>query len=70
MRALVLGASGGIGGAVVAALRARGEVICLSRRDNGFDVTDEGSVARSLGALEGPFDLILVATGASARKNR
>jgi len=64
MRSLVLGASGGIGGAVVAALRARGEVIGLSRRDDGFDVTDEGSVARNLGALEGPFDLILVATGA------
>lgn len=64
MRSLVLGASGGIGGAVVSALRATGEVVGLSRRDDGFDVTDEASVAHHLGALEGSFDLILVATGA------
>ena len=64
-RALVVGASGGIGSAVVAALEARGvEVTGLSRSGNGFFVTDEASVAAHLGALEGPFDLILVATGA------
>lgn len=64
MRALVLGASGGIGGALVAALRQRGEVVGLSRRDDGLDVRDEASIARLLGGLEGPFDLIVVATGA------
>lgn len=64
MRSLVLGASGGIGGAMVAALRARGEVVGLSRRADGLEVTQEASVAQALGALEGPFDLILVATGA------
>ena len=64
MRALVLGASGGIGRALVSALRARGEVIGLSRSGDGLDVTDEASVARCLGALEGPFDLVVVATGA------
>jgi NAD(P)-dependent dehydrogenase (short-subunit alcohol dehydrogenase family) len=64
MRALVLGASGGIGGAVVSALRTQGEVVGLSRREDGFDVTDEASIARALGGLEGTFDLILVATGA------
>ncbi|MDM7933039.1 SDR family NAD(P)-dependent oxidoreductase [Tabrizicola sp.] len=64
MRSLVLGASGGIGGALVAELRARGEVVALSRRDDGLDVTDETCVARSLGALVGPFDVVIVATGA------
>jgi NAD(P)-dependent dehydrogenase (short-subunit alcohol dehydrogenase family) len=64
MRALVVGASGGIGGGLVAALRDRGEVVGLSRRSDGLDVTDEASVARALGALTGQFDLVVVATGA------
>lgn len=64
MRALVLGASGGIGGAMLAQLQARGDVVGLSRHDDGLDVTDEARVAQALGALEGPFDLIVVATGA------
>jgi NAD(P)-dependent dehydrogenase (short-subunit alcohol dehydrogenase family) len=64
MRALVLGASGGIGGALVAALQDRGEVVGQSRAVDGLELTDEGSVARALGALEGPFDLVIVATGA------
>lgn len=64
MRSLVVGASGGIGAALVAALGARGEVVGLSRRDDGLDVTDEASVVRLLGALTGPFDLVVVATGA------
>jgi NAD(P)-dependent dehydrogenase (short-subunit alcohol dehydrogenase family) len=64
MRALVLGSSGGIGGAVASALRLRGEVVGRSRRDDGFDITDEDSVARDLAALEGQFDLIFIATGA------
>lgn len=64
-RALVIGASGGIGGAVVAELQARGvAVTALSRARDGLDVTDEDSVAAALGALEGPFDLVFVATGA------
>jgi len=49
---------------MVATLVPRGEVVGLSRRADGFEVTDEASVARVLGGLEGPFDLILVATGA------
>ena len=64
MRALVIGASGGIGGALVAALGARGEVVGLSRRQDGLEVTDEASVAAVLGRLEGVFDLVIVATGA------
>lgn len=63
-RTLVIGASGGIGAALDATLRARGEeVVALSRRDDGLDVTDAASVARVLGALDGPFDRVLVATG-------
>lgn len=64
MRALVVGSSGGIGGALVEALRRRGEVVGLSRRAHGLDITDEASVAAALGALSGPFDLVVVATGA------
>ena len=64
MRALVIGSSGGIGGALVTALSSQGEVIGLSRRGDGFDITDEANIAHHLGALEGSFDLILVATGA------
>lgn len=64
MRGLVLGASGGIGGALVAALERRGAVVGLSRREDRLDVTDEASVARVMNGLEGPFDIVLVATGA------
>lgn len=64
-RALVIGASGGIGGALVRALAARGaQVTGLSRSGDGLDVTDEASIERVLGALEGGFDLVFVATGA------
>ncbi len=64
-RALIIGSSGGIGSAVCAALEARGtEVTALSRSQHGLDVTDESSVAAHLGALEGSYELIFVATGA------
>jgi len=63
-RALVIGASGGIGSALATELAARGaEVTGLSRSGDGLDVTDAASVDRVLGALEGPFDTILVTTG-------
>ncbi len=65
MRALVIGASGGIGGALVAALRAQGaDVTALSRSGDGLDVTDPVSVATHLEALAGPFQRILITTGA------
>lgn len=65
MRVLVVGASGGIGAALAATARARGDQVTgLSRRADGLDVTDAGAVARVLGALEGPFDAVIVATGA------
>ena len=64
-QALVIGASGGIGAALVAELERRGVVVTgLSRREDGLDVTDEGSIARILGTMQGPFDTVLVATGA------
>lgn len=65
MRALVVGASGGIGAALVAALSARGWAVTgLSRRGDGLDVTDEASLSRVLGRLEPGFELVIVATGA------
>ncbi|WP_397542867.1 SDR family NAD(P)-dependent oxidoreductase [Roseovarius salis] len=64
-KALIIGASGGIGAAVSEALVARGVAVTgLSRRDDGIDVTDESSVEEVLGRVTGPFDLVFVATGA------
>ncbi|CAM4155556.1 SDR family NAD(P)-dependent oxidoreductase [Palleronia rufa] len=63
-RALVVGASGGIGAALVRELTGRGcTVATLSRRQDGFDITDEDSVASALDGI-GPVDLVIVATGA------
>jgi len=69
-RALVIGASGAIGGAFVAALAADAacaEVVGLSRRSTpAIDLLDEASVAAAADALRerGPFGLIVIATGA------
>ena len=69
-RALVLGASGGIGGAFAAAIKADpacGSVTELSRSHDGFDITDDaavGSAAARLSDAGLKFDLILCATGA------
>lgn len=64
-RALIIGASGGIGQAVCSALQTRGvDVVGLSRSEHALDVTDETSVREVLSAQDGVFDLILVATGA------
>ncbi|GAB1479916.1 SDR family oxidoreductase [Paracoccaceae bacterium] len=64
MRSLVIGASGGIGGALSLALQARGRVVGLSRSHDGLDLTDEASIERVMGAQDAPFDLVVVATGA------
>ena len=65
MRALVIGASGGIGGAMVSRLTAEGvEVVGLSRSRDGLEITDEASIEAVFARLDGSFDLILVATGA------
>lgn len=64
-RALIIGASGGIGTALCETLAGRGVAVTgLSRGRDGLDVTDEGRVADALGALTPGFDLVLVATGA------
>ena len=70
-RALVIGASGGIGSAIAEALERDprcGGVLRLSRRDNlGFDVTDEASIAEAavrIGSQVDGLDLIFNATGA------
>ena len=63
-QALVIGASGGIGRAVAEEWRARGAVVTgLSRAADGLDVTDPASVARVMGALDGPYDAVFVAIG-------
>ncbi|NCO86132.1 MAG: SDR family NAD(P)-dependent oxidoreductase [Rhodobacterales bacterium] len=64
--ALVIGASGGIGRALCAAVTARGMAVTGLGRAAGFDLRDAASVARVMGALAGPFDLVLVATGVLA----
>ena len=59
-RALVIGSTGGIGSALMRALGPGASG--LSRRD-GFDLRDEPSIARCLGAFDPGFDLIVLATG-------
>ncbi|EEB83493.1 SDR family NAD(P)-dependent oxidoreductase [Roseobacter sp. GAI101] len=62
---LIIGASGGVGSAVADAYTARGDQVTgLSRSRDGLDLTDEASVERHIGGLEGPFDVVLVASGA------
>lgn len=63
-RALVIGASGGIGRALTEELRARAfQVTGFSRSVDGFEITNEASIERSLSDLEPGFDLMIVATG-------
>jgi len=64
-RILIIGASGGIGSALSAEMEAQGaEVVGLSRSMDGFDITDEAGVDKHLSALDGPFDGLIVASGA------
>ena len=69
--ALIIGASGGIGTALSAALETRGVAVTpLSRRHDGIDLTDEDSISAALDPLDGPFDLIFVATGGAGDRRR
>ncbi len=63
--ALIIGASGGIGGAICDRLVAqRVAVTGLSRSQDGFDLTRPEVALARLDDLQGPFDLVLVASGA------
>lgn len=63
--ALIIGASGGVGGAIAGQLQAEHwHVSRLSRSGDGLDLTDETSVQDHLNRISGPYDLILIATGA------
>jgi len=67
VNALVIGASGGIGAALSAALEARGDAVeRLSRGSTpALDLADERSIAHAAAALSdrAPFDLVVLATG-------
>lgn len=64
MRALVIGASGGIGAAVSRQLlRDDWEVVELSRSEHGFDVGNSASVEKGMALQSGAFDLIFIAVG-------
>ncbi|MEO0341962.1 MAG: SDR family NAD(P)-dependent oxidoreductase [Pseudomonadota bacterium] len=65
MRNLVVGASGGIGRAVVAYLQDLGEeVVTASRREDNLDICVDADVRAWVSNLTGEFDRILIATGA------
>lgn len=64
MRSLVIGASGGIGAALMDRLSRRGEVLGISRSHDGLDLTDEASIVRVLATITAPIDTVIVATGA------
>lgn len=73
MRSLVIGASGGIGGAVARLLLGRGEVFLAARRPERaprgavqLDVTDELEVHALFQSLP-PLDLLVYAVGAVER---
>ena len=64
-RSLIIGGTGGIGTALKQNLQAKGHAVTtLSRRADGLDFDDPARAADKLADLEGPFDMILVATGA------
>jgi len=67
IKAIVIGASGGIGSALAAALEERGaDVIRLSRHSAPpIDLANDGSIAAAAAGLaaRAPFDLIVIATG-------
>lgn len=67
MRAIVIGASGGIGVALADALESRGTAVTRVSRAGTppLDLESDQSIAAAAAALadEAPFDMILVATG-------
>ena len=64
-KTLIIGSSGGIGSALVRAAKECGDTVTgLSRSRDGFDITNASVVEDQFEALDGPFDLVIVATGA------
>lgn len=67
LTAVVIGASGGIGGAFADLLEAAPEVSRFHRlsrsSDPPLDLTDEASIEAAAAAIEGPVHLVIVATG-------
>jgi len=63
-RALILGASGGIGAALARRLQPLMQVETLSRSTDGLDLTDEGCIAAAVQGLTPGYRLIFDATGA------
>ena len=62
-KAIVIGASGGLGAALADRLSRDHDVTRLSRSADGLDVTDPASVERLVGGAPGPWDVAMVATG-------
>lgn len=69
-RSVVIGSTGGLGRALVAELRSRGDaVIGLARTPSGdapaIDITDEASIATAADAVRtgGPISTVIMATG-------
>lgn len=62
---LIIGASGGIGAALVAEAASRGQTVTtLSRSADGLDITDPDSISAAVTRLTPPWSRILIATGA------
>ena len=64
-RRWTVGASGAVGTALPETYRSQcWQCAGLSRRDQGLDLTQERSIAPALATLKGPFETIVMATGA------
>jgi len=63
-KALVIGHTGGIGSAISTQLHGAGyRVTGVSRSEGGLDFADLAGADKVLAAIDGPFDLVFVATG-------
>lgn len=63
-RALIFGASGGIGAAFCEALDQQGYAVnSLSRSGDGLELRDSAAIDSVMAGLSGPFNLVVIATG-------
>jgi NAD(P)-dependent dehydrogenase (short-subunit alcohol dehydrogenase family) len=63
LHALVVGATGGTGAAVVSLLEQDGASVTRWSRSSGVDLTDHASITQAADALTAPPDLVFIATG-------